>query len=230
MRGWEFQEPALAKHFELVLLDQRGHGLSSGPGVDFITAEIFSRDLKAFLDSLGYSKVHVVATSMGGIIAQQFTLDWPEMVEKLVLIDTGPKITEQLVDVVYGWREAQVEGGDEAYFWASTRSCYPPEFIESNKEIIDYLFGQENRVNPDGVVAAGLGLSTFDVVDRLASIRAPTLIVHGTLDGLFDVSLGRLMDDKIPDSRLEIFEGCGHCPQVQMKERLNKLVIDFLLE
>lgn len=228
MRSWEFQEGPLAEHFTVILLDQRGHGHSEGPGMDMVPTDVFAADLSAFLEHIGVEKTSVVGSSMGGLISLQFALDYPERVHKLVLIDTGPKITEETIDEVYGWREAQVEGGDEAYFWESTRSCYPEEFINNNKETIDYLMGRENLLNPEGVLAAGLGLSLFNVENRLHEISVPTLIIHGEEDRVFDVSLARLTSSLVPHSTLVTFPGCGHDPGVQMTDRLNELLIEFL--
>ncbi len=228
MRGWEFQEKSLAEHFTLILVDQRGHGHSDAPGMDMVPAEVFAADLNALLDSIEVEKVSVVGSSMGGLISQQFALDYPNRVHKLVLIDTGPKITEETIDEVYSWREAQVEGGDEAYFWEATRSCYPEEFIQNNKETIDYLMNRENLLNPDGVLAAGLGLSSFNVEERLHELEMPTLIIHGQVDRVFDVSLAHLLSNYIPNSELVILPGCGHDPGVQMTDELNQLLIEFL--
>jgi pimeloyl-ACP methyl ester carboxylesterase len=228
IRTWEFQEEALAKHFQLILVDQRGHGHSTGPGMDAVMAPIFVQDMIALLDHLGFSKVHVVGESMGGLIAQEFALTHPERVERLILLSTGYKITEETVDEVYSWREAQVEGGDEAYFRTATNSCYPKEFIDNNKELIDYLFNRENLLNPDGVMAAGLGLAMFDATDRLAELKRKTLIVHGDLDKVFNVSLAQEAHELIPDSKLEIFKGCGHSAKTQMSDRMSETIIKFL--
>ncbi|MFW9920299.1 MAG: alpha/beta fold hydrolase [Candidatus Thorarchaeota archaeon] len=228
MRGWEFQEKSLSKHFKVILIDQRGHGHSTGPGMDMISAEVFAADLNAFLEHLEIERVSVIGASMGGLISQQFALDYPERIHKLVLIDTGPKITEETIDEVYGWREAQVEGGDEAYFWEATRSCYPEEFIQQNKDTIDYLMSRENLLNPEGVLAAGLGLSLFNVEERLHEIKAPTLIIHGAEDKVFDVALAQLASSRIPNAKLVLLPGCGHDPGVQMTNELNQLLIEFL--
>lgn len=230
MRGWEFQEPALSKHFKVILLDQRGHGHSSGPELDLVTADVFAKDLNTFLDEIGIEKATVMGASMGGLIAQQFTLTYPERVTKLVLMSTGSKITESTIDEVYSWREAQVEGGDEAYFWASTKSCFPEKFIENNKETIDYLMSRENLLNPDGVLAAGLGLSMFDAEERIHEIEVPTLIIHGEEDRVFDVSVARDAAEKIPNAELVTFPGCGHDPATQVTDELNKILVDFILK
>jgi pimeloyl-ACP methyl ester carboxylesterase len=228
IRGWEFQEDELAKHFTLLMPELRGHGRSGGPDAPVVTAKMFAEDLAVFLKTLGYDDVHVVGHSMGGVIAQQFTLDFPELVRKLVLIDTAPKITEETIDEVYSWREAQVEGGQEAYHLAATKSTYSEEFIENNRDLIDYLLNREDLVNEEGVLAAGLGLASFDVTEKLSDIRVETLIIHGESDRIIDYSLGKILHEEIPNSELVSFPKCGHSPTVEKREILGQILIDFL--
>jgi len=228
IRSYEFQEDALAEHFTLLMPDQRGHGHSDGPDADAVSTEDFANDLATFLKKLGYESVHVIGHSMGGMIAQQFALDYPHFVDKLVLIDTTPRITEETIDEVYSWREAQIEGGPEAYQEASMRSTYPQEFIDNNPELIEYLMSKEDLVNQEGVLAAGLGMASFDATDRLLEISAETLIIHGEEDVIMDISLAKLMHDRIPHSRIITFPECGHSPTVQRQDKLNQILIEFL--
>ena len=126
--GWEFQEEDLAKYFHLIMPDLRGHGTTTVTELGMmISPDVVADDLSGLLEHLGHEKVHVVGISLGGMVAQNFVLRHPDKVDKLVLVDTTPKVTEDLIDVVYSWREAQVEGGDEAYFWTSLRSGYSDE-------------------------------------------------------------------------------------------------------
>ncbi len=228
IRSWEFQEDELAKHFTLLMPELRGHGRSEGPNAPVVTAERFAKDIAVFLKKLGCESVHVVGHSMGGVIAQQLTLDFPERVKKLVLIDTAPKITEETIDEVYSWREAQVEGGQEAYHLAATKSAYSAEFIENNRELIDLLLNREDLVNEEGVLAAGLGLASFDVTERLSDIRVETLIIHGEADCIIEYPLGKILHKEIPNSELVLFPNCGHSPTVEKREILGQILIDFL--
>ncbi|MGD2072449.1 MAG: alpha/beta hydrolase [Candidatus Thorarchaeota archaeon] len=228
-RGWEFQEEELAKHFHLILPDMRAHGQSTVKELGMmILPDQFARDIDALLSHLGHKRVHVVGHSMGGMIAQQFVLDYPHRVNKLVLIDTTPKITEQTVDEVYSWREAMIEGGQEAYFWTSLKSGYSEEWIQNNPEMVQHLKEKSQDVNEAGIVAAGLGLATTEFENRLSEIKAKTLVIHGDEDRVFDIELARILHNRIKDSELKIFEGCGHSPTVQFMHELNEVLIDFL--
>jgi 3-oxoadipate enol-lactonase len=226
-RGWEYQESDLLKHFQLIMPDLRGHGLSRGGIGDFIPAQRFAEDLNALLSHLNIDRTHVVGESMGGIVALEFALDFPQRLNKLVLVDTAPRVTEETADVVYGWREAQLEGGDDAYFWADLRSCFTPEWIAENPSIVEHL-RQRSNVNPEGAMAAGLGLVTIDLTSRLSEITAETLIIHGDRDKVISPEMGRMMNKRIKRSTLKLVNGCGHVPTVEKTNEFNRLLISFL--
>ncbi len=228
-RGWEFQEEDLAAHFHIIMPDLRGHGQTTVEELGMmIPPDLVADDLNALLEHLGHQKVHVVGHSLGGMVAQNFVLRYPERVDKLVLVDTTPKISEDLIDVVYSWREAQVEGGDEAYFWTSLRSGYSDEWIENNPDMVQHLKEKSADTNDEGVLAAGLGFSTIEFTEQLHNIKAETLVIHGDDDRVMKLELGRMLHEGIRGSRLKILEECGHSPTVQMTEEFNNILIDFL--
>ena len=229
-RGWEFMEEALAQHFKLIIPEQRGHGRTTGPFGETISASVFAQDLDTFLTNLGIDSVHVFGVSMGGLISQQFAVDFPHRVRKLVLGATGSRITEATVDEVWAWREAQVERGAEGYFWRSTQGCHTKEFIENNPDIIEHLKNKENLVNPEGVMAAGLGLAMFSSLEQLNSISVPTLIIHGEEDQVFPVEEGKLIHEHIPNSQILLLTKTGHSINTERPKEVSEHLIKFLKE
>jgi pimeloyl-ACP methyl ester carboxylesterase len=228
-RGWEFQEKDLAARFHIIMPDLRGHGQTTVEELGMmIPPDLVADDLNALLEHLGHEMVHVVGISLGGMVAQNFVIRYPKRVDKLVLVDTTPKITEDLIDVVYSWREAQVEGGDEAYFWTSLRSGYGDEWIENNPDMVQYLKEKSADTNDEGVLAAGLGFSTIEFTKQLSNIKAKTLIIHGEDDRIMKLELGKMILEGIKGSKLKVLEGCGHSPTVQMTDEFNKILIKFL--
>ncbi|NHI84258.1 MAG: alpha/beta fold hydrolase [Candidatus Thorarchaeota archaeon] len=227
-RGWEFQEEALAAHFQLIIPDLRGHGQTEVDELGMmIPAAVFADDLAALLQHLKHPKVHVVGHSLGGIVAQSFVLRYPDRVRKLVLMGTTPKVTDDLIDVVYGWREVQVEGGQEAYFWTSLRSGFSDEWIENNPDIVQHLKELSEEANEEGIVAAGLGLASTDFTGRLGEIKAETMIIHGDEDRIIKPEMGVLLHQGIQGSVMKVFKKCGHSPTVQEQDRLNGVLIEF---
>jgi 3-oxoadipate enol-lactonase len=112
---WDPLIPQLSPYYRIITLDLRGHGLSEEtPGPYSI--EIFSEDILYLLSNLKINKAHFMGFSMGGAIAQQFTLDHPEMVSSLILISSFSYIDQNLDDNLLKLREYFSEGGFALYF------------------------------------------------------------------------------------------------------------------
>ncbi|MEM2142984.1 MAG: alpha/beta hydrolase, partial [Candidatus Thorarchaeota archaeon] len=168
-RSWEFVEPHLSERFRVIMPDLRCHGSSDCPEGMSMPSD-YAADIAGLMSHLSIERAPVVGISMGGMVLLQMLLDFPRHVSAAVLVSTTPCVTEQLIDVVYSWREAQLQGGDEAYWWASTRDAFTESFIEDNPDLMDRL---KRRFLEDARrfdVSSVLGFSSFDVVDRLGEI------------------------------------------------------------
>lgn len=225
--SWEFVEPFLSKNFELIIPDLRCHGKSGCPE-GIAAPALFAEDIAKLVDSLDIAPIPVVGISLGGMVVQQMILDYPSKFTKAVLIDTTPKVREELIDMVYAWREMQVEEGDEAYWWKATKDTLPKEFIEQNPDLMDYLRSKFLSGQTEANVLSSIGFASFDVVSRLNSIRIPVLVIHGADDRLIVPENGQLLHQLIPDSQLEIVDACGHSPDIQFPEELSMTISSFL--
>lgn len=86
---WLVQVGALSTHFKVITFDSRGAGKSDRPNLPY-TMDMFADDINSLLEFLEIEKGHVIAQSLGGMIAQNFVLKYPERVNKLVLINSWP--------------------------------------------------------------------------------------------------------------------------------------------
>lgn len=226
--GWEPVADLLAERHEVILLDNRGIGESDAPPGPYTVAAL-ADDVAQVLDEAGVERARVVGTSLGGMIAQELALARPERVDRLVLVCTTP-------------------GGQNAAPMPAVTTALIAEAPTLEPLVALRLF-VENAVAPgasDGLVArilehrirtaqtpeawnaqaaAGQG---FDAWDRLPELAAPTLIVHGTEDVVVDPVNANLLAERIPDSRLEWFEGCGHLVFWEEPERFASVVGEFL--
>jgi pimeloyl-ACP methyl ester carboxylesterase len=100
-----------------------------------------------------------------------------------------------------------------------------PELVE---RILAHRLGEPFDMS--GWQAQAMAGATFDVLDRLGEIQAPTLVVHGTEDHVVDVRNGELLAERIPNARLELFPGTGHLFFWEEPERFVQVVSDFLAE
>lgn len=225
--SWEFVEPILSKHYQMILPDLRCHGKSGCPEGIRPPSE-FAEDLALLVRHLGHSKLPVMGISLGGLVVQQLVIDFPDLFNAAILVDTTARITEHIMDMVYTWREIQVEEGDEAYWRKSTADGVSAEYIKNNPERMEYLRQKFLSAEPTDLAAAALGFVNFDSVESLKQLKMPVLIIHGGKDKLMPPEYAHLLHDSIPDSRLEIIPGVGHSSDLEAPEQISHLVMEFI--
>jgi 3-oxoadipate enol-lactonase len=227
-RGWGPVLEPLAEDFTVVAFDNRGFGASDVPAGPYSIREL-AEDARAVLDAAGLERAHVVGASLGGMVAQELALAYPERVDRLVLACTTP-------------------GGDASFpMPARTVSlmleapAMPPDvalrkFAENavgadgRKELIDRIvaYRTTNPPDPAGWQSQAAAGATHDALDRLEAIKAPTLVVHGTEDAVVDPRNSELLADRISGARLELLPGCGHLPFWEEPETFTSLIREFL--
>ena len=227
-RGWGPAPGMLAQRFTVVAFDSRGFGDSDVPPGPYSTAQL-AEDAVAVLDAAEIGTAHVVGISLGGMVAQELVLARPERVRKLVLCSTTPggaasfPMPEQTVALMGSAAHLDPQ---EALQRLVTNALSPDPPAELVEEIVAYRTA--NPPDPAGWYAqAGAG-AAHDAMSRLGDIRVPTLVVHGTADNVVDARNAALLAEKIPGSRLELFEGAGHLLPWERPQEFAALVEEFL--
>jgi 3-oxoadipate enol-lactonase len=217
----------LERSFDTIVFDNRGMGLSGEAELPFTIADL-AADTVGLLDALELESVHVAGISMGGMVAQELALRQPQRIRTLTLGCTYPGGAEaQLADpaliqelagaLLSGDRERAVRVG----FAANLSAAHVAD--EANWE----PFQAMATAVPVAVPVIMLQMQAVmghDTSARLASIEAPTLVVHGTEDRMLPVVNGALIARSIPHARLELLEGVGHMFWWEQPERSAALV------
>ena len=220
--GWEPVVEPLARSFDVILFDNRGIGASDAPPGPYTVAEL-ATDAQQVLDEAEVARAHVVGTSLGGMVAQELTLSAPDRVDKLVLASTTP-------------------GGPQAFPLPArtvdlmTRGATLREFVENalapdpDEAIVERILQhREATAQPveawSSQAAAGAAFDAFDRIDR---ISAPTLVLHGTEDGVVDSRNATLLSERIPGARVELVAGGGHLFFWEQPDRFVDVVTEFL--
>lgn len=182
-----------------------------------------AKDTVGLMDALGIKSAHLVGASMGGMIAQEIAISFPERVRSLtsIMSTTGnPKIpppTREATAVLM----APPPNTKEEYFarhaqtWKVLRAGHFPE-----EEALDHARAERNFER--GLNPAGVGrqfraiLASGSRKERLASVKAPTLVIHGTVDPLMRPEAGKDTAASIPGAKLLMIEGMGHALPVRM--------------
>jgi 3-oxoadipate enol-lactonase len=231
-QDWVFQVPVLARKYQVVTMDHRGHGASDTPSsADAYSIPIFANDLYALLNYLDIAKCCLVGHSMGGFAALRLALEQPQVVSSLVLVDTasGPVNIPGYADMRARLLEIAQTDGMEAVFEYNAR--YNPLSLR-RFEKYPGLFGICKRrmieMPVDGYVYAGHALSERqDLTGRLNEISVPTLVMVGEEDSPFQRP-SRALVEGIPDARLCVVPQALHCPHEEEAEAFNEMLLEFL--
>jgi 3-oxoadipate enol-lactonase len=220
--GWEPVVERLARSFDVILFDNRGIGESDAPPGPYTAAEL-AADASQVLDEAGVERAYVLGTSLGGMVAQELALAEPERVDRLVLACTTPggpesfPMPEQTVQLL-------TSGATLRQF---VENALAPE---PDAQLVERILRHRERTAQpveawSAQAAAG---ATFDALDRIAGIAAPTLILHGTEDAVVDSRNTALLALRIPGARVELFPGGGHLFFWEQPERFVAVVTEFL--
>jgi pimeloyl-ACP methyl ester carboxylesterase len=226
---WEKQTPELSKHFTILTYDNRGAGKSEKPAGPY-SISMMADDLASLLDSLKISQAHILGISMGGFIAQDFALRYPQKVDRLVLVSTsagGPDHVPMAPEVL-----AQMFATDGAPRNLTQRKlalAYSDSFMQDSLEVehlIDLRLADPQP--PHAYMAQAMAGAAFNLSDKIQQIQAPCLIMAATGDRLVPVANAHNLAKKIPNNQLKIYEGYGHQFFVENAEMFNRDVIAFL--
>ncbi|HZR23740.1 MAG TPA: alpha/beta fold hydrolase [Vicinamibacterales bacterium] len=231
LEGWSRIGPELAKRYRTILFDNRGTGRSGTPPGPYSIVEM-AADAAAVLDAARVERAHVFGISMGGMIAQEFALQYPSRVRSLILGCTAPGGRDAVpakkdVIAALGARTTMTR---EQAMWAMARYIYdastPRERIAE-----DFARRLSQPVTADGYFAQLAGIRAWGgALSRLPSIVAPTLVIHGETDELVPPENGRTIARAIPNARLVMLPRASHIFTTDAFDASLDAVLSFLKE
>jgi len=234
-RMWDDQFAVFAQYYRVIRYDVRGFGKTELPPVPYTDRQ----DLFHLLSFLGIDKTYIVALSLGGEIAIDFTLDYPNMVDALVLVGSSVSgmptlelITqEQLQQHIKQWtpfEEAQarrdlagmVEGVmNHPTLVPSTNYASARQKVRENLSEYSFVWVLEPGQKQETVPAAW---------DRLKNIHAPTLIIVGGNDDKLLHTVADKLEQNIPNVKRVTIAETHHMPNMEKPQEFNRIVLDFL--
>ena len=229
--AWQHQSQELSKHFRVISYDVRGFG-ESEIGVAEGTPQQFARDLAGLLSNLGVDRARLWGFSMGGVISMRFALDYPDMVESLILGSSSCLINRQALEFF------KIRTG-------LTTNDKPDELIDLNTEdakacisidrpdlVRKYVDLRTSAIQDlKGYANACAAMSTlfeYPLTHELPNIKSPTLVITGDLDMFCPPKASGIIHDGIPGSILRILPGAGHCAHWEQADTINDIALDFL--
>lgn len=230
---WGWQQPAVANGFETIVWDNRGTGRSSTPEGPYTISEM-AADLEAVLADHGVRRAHVVGASMGGMIAQQYALEY-DRARSLSLLCTTPGGEEALgVPEETAQRMFETpEGADEREILRHRMApAMSEDFPEEHPDVVEGMIDWrlEGDADEAGRLAQAAAVEAFDVSDRLHEITIPALVLHGTDDRVVPVENAHLLADGLAKAELELYEGGPHLFFIEQSRLVNDDLLAFLEE
>lgn len=226
---WPLQLPEFTQRYRTVALDLRGHGLSPKPAGPYRVSQM-AADVALLLIRLNARPAHVLGISLGGAVAQQLALDYPQLVRSLVLVNTAARfVSSQWRQRLLGARRVAnvyLHGMDQVAEDVA-RSLFP--LLEQTALRLETV--ERIKANDLQAYRASLwAVARFDVTALLETITCPTLVVAGDRDATVPLASKRLLAQRIPHSRLEIIADSGHATPVDQPAAFNQAVLRFLEE
>ncbi len=242
-KNWEAVIEPLARNHTVIAPDLPGHG-GSAPGSGDYSLGSLASGLRDLLAALGHDSATLVGHSLGGGIAMQFSYQFPEMTERLVLVSSGglgPEVSLVL-------RAAALPGADR--FIATTAGGLGAVGstigrglglvgLRPGADIAEVGRGYVSLADRDRRAAflatlrsvVGTGGQRVHAGDRLYLAEGlPVLIIWGARDPIIPAHHGEQAHEAIPGSRLEVFDGVGHLPQIEAPARFVSVLERFLAE
>lgn len=218
--GWD---PAvtngLAADHEVILFDNAGVGASGGK-TPYTVVEM-TRDCVAFCRALGLKAIHVVGFSLGGMIAQQLALEHPQLVQRLILMGTGPRGGEGMT---FTELSAEEQADPIAFLLGAFFSPSNTSQAAGREHIKRLDIRKENRDLPVSKASAAAQLAairewgTIPATGRystLKNITRPTLIVHGNKDVVVAPINALILAEHLPNAQLIVYSDSSHGAQYQ---------------
>jgi len=238
---------ALSKKFKMILFDNRGAGRTDVSDREY-TIKLFADDTAGLMGALGISRAHILGLSMGGMVAQELAINYPEKVSKLVLCSTGSqwspnKETSRIVLAMD--RGCSIKELAEIYLSFPFVNDYPLDYVRRDPTVVNVFTADFVKENPESVnfyykrfrehmISEEASRRQFSAVKRcntqgrLRQIRAPTLVLHGKKDFVFPPENGSNLAKAIPNARLVLFEQSAHYLAEEIEE-VTKVITEFLL-
>jgi 2-hydroxy-6-oxonona-2,4-dienedioate hydrolase/2,6-dioxo-6-phenylhexa-3-enoate hydrolase len=222
--------PVFAEQHRVLAVDQPGYGKSDPYVMKESRNTVNARAVKDLMDALGIERANLVGNSMGGGTSLAFAVDYPDRIEKMVLMGSG--------------------GGGPALFTTAPtegakalQAVYYETTFEKFRAFFDVMLYDGKSV-PDEVLrqrAAGVSQPHLDawkesvglapqrgLVNELPSVKTPALIIHGRNDRVVPLEASLSLLSMLQNSQLHVFNRCGHWVQYEVAEEFNKMVLDFV--
>lgn len=235
-RIWAPLARALKGEFHIVAVDLPGFG-ASDKGNKLYTPDNYAKFLKNVISNYTKGPVRLVGHSFGGAVALRYAQQYPEDVERLVLVDAAGMLhravnVEFLARIGLSWVQNFYPTRDGRYDALTDWVRDALGWVEAAPVDADIILASEQAreklLQSDPVKIAGLSLALENFGDTLRQVSAPTLVVWGQNDNVSPLRVGKLLASRLANARLTVMPGSWHSPMTDNPEAFNRLMREEL--
>lgn len=230
LETWIAQRDAFTARHRVIMFDNRGAGESDCPPPPWTVPDM-AADAIGVLDALGIERAHVLGVSMGGMIAQEVAIRWPERVERMVvaLSFARPDPVRRAFLLFRRWARLQgvdlmQEGVANLPWLVSPRILNDPERLQAMLGVV----GSMPMMPADAYSYQIDAILEHDTLSRLERVCAPTLVLAAAEDVLTPLYLSQEIARAIAGARLVVLPRGNHAVQIEEPDAFNAAVLDFL--
>jgi pimeloyl-ACP methyl ester carboxylesterase len=209
---WSVIMPSLTSQYQVIRLDNRGVGQSSAPDSPYSLQQL-AHDAAALLDYLNINQVHVAGHSMGGHVAQELALLYPQKVKSLILASSFAKGDDHFNNLIASWGELAQHVDMRLYQkvifpWIFSDSFYSiPGMIN---QVIEWAVNYPYAPPIHSIYLHSQAIIKGDTSNFLQNILCPTLVLIGKQDILLPIKFSQQLVAGIPNAKLSVIDGGGH--------------------
>jgi len=192
------------------------------------TSRDMAHDIKVAMDMLGIEKADFVGVSQGGMIAECFAIDYPEMVNRLILVVTIARQNDTIQSVVGSWIDFADKNRFGEVMKDVTVRMYTEEYMQKNRFMLPFLGLYPAPKNPNRFIIMANACITHDVYSELEKIVAPTLVIGGGKDRTVSGEASIEIAEQIKGSELVMYPEYGHGLYDEAKD-FKQRVYEFLM-
>lgn len=229
--AWSLMLPNLAKHFCVMMLDNRGSGKSSQSEGSY-TIDDMAEDIAQLMEFCGIHSAFIAGHSMGGSIAQKLCIKHPDKVKAAVIAGSTaklPKTAQMQIETTTKLIDAGLSQKlilETIFPW-----IYGNSFLEIPMNIEKELNYKKSEPYPqtyEGYIGQVNALRSYDTLNQLEKIKCPILVLVGEEDLLTPIQCSKVIANSIPHACLKILTRCGHMIHREQPKEFNKHIISFL--
>ncbi len=219
---------ALAAHFKVITIDQRGYGKSTAPGVPD-SVDIYAKDALDVMTQLGVQQAIIGGHSMGGPITLAMYRMAPDRFRGMMLIDTIAASAAPIEAGLWnGFVTQTKEKGVASLVDPLIKNMLSGDTRTKHKDEVMYLGNVIKECSPDAAIGGAMTLANRpDSTQLLGQIKVPTMVYVGVEDTIYPVKIAMMMKNAIPNSTLVTIPGAAHAAVFEAPERTNQAFIDW---